>query len=90
MIENTIKVKNRETDKVYDCFPQIIDINNDGKYTLRYNLGINGYNEWINICCIYDNDEFNASYEVVKWSKAKHAYIPKKEYKFWIDNKEAN
>lgn len=31
MIENTIKVKNRETDKVYDCFPQIIDINNDGK-----------------------------------------------------------
>lgn len=65
MIENTIRVKNRETDKIYDCFPQIIDLNFDGNYVLRYNIGINGYNEWTNICCIYDNDEFNATYEVM-------------------------
>ena len=24
-----------------------------------------GYTEWTNICCIYDNNTFNANYEVL-------------------------
>ena len=65
MIENSIKIKERKTGKVYDCFAQMVDLNYNGKYTLLYNIGINGYNEWTNICCIYDNDEFNANYEAI-------------------------
>ena len=65
MIENTIKIKDRKTGKIYDCFPQIVDINFDGNYSLRYNIGINGYNEWSFIHAIYDNDEFNKKYEVI-------------------------
>ena len=65
MIENTIKIKDRKTGKIYDCFAQIVDINFNGKYSLRYNIGINGYNEWSFIHAIYDNDEFNKKYEVI-------------------------
>ena len=65
MIENTIKIKDRKTGKIYDCLAQIVDINFNGKYSLRYNIGINGYNEWNFIHAIYDNDEFNKKYEVI-------------------------
>lgn len=65
MIENTKKVKNRETGKVYDCFVQMLDLNFNGRWVMRYNIGINGYNEWTFIHAIYDNDEFNNMYEVI-------------------------
>ena len=65
MIENTIKIKDRKTGKIYDCFPQMVDINFNSEYSLRYNIGINGYNEWNFIHAIYDNDEFNKKYEVI-------------------------
>lgn len=87
MIENTIKIRNRKSGEIYDCFAQAVDLNFNGRYVLRYNIGINGYNEWTCVCCEYSNDEFNEKYEVVKWSKAKKEYIPKSEYKFWIDDK---
>lgn len=85
---DTIKIRNRETQKIYDCFPQCVNL--DGKYTLCYNIGIKGYNEWTNICCEYSNEAFNANYEVVKYSFAKRKYIPETEYKFWIDGENAN
>ena len=65
MIENTIKVRDKKTGKIYDCFPQIVDVNFNNNYSLRYNIGINGYNEWNFIHAIYDNDEFNKKYEVI-------------------------
>lgn len=65
-IKDTMEVKDRKTGKIYDCFVQSVDLNNNGKYFMRYNIGINGYNEWTFIHAIYDNDEFNAMYEVIK------------------------
>lgn len=64
-IKNTMKIKDRETGKTYDCFTQAVDLTLTGRYVLRYNIGINGYNEWTNVCCIYSNDEFNTWYEVI-------------------------
>lgn len=65
MIKNTMLIKDKRTGKKYECFTQSVDLNYDGKFVLRYNIGINGYTEWTNICCIYDNNEFNANYEVL-------------------------
>ena len=65
MIKNTMLIKDRRTGKKYECFTQSVDLNYDGKFVLRYNIGINGYTEWTNICCIYDNNTFNANYEVL-------------------------
>ncbi len=65
MIENAMRIRDRRTGEEYDCFPQMVDLSFKGKYELRYNIGINGYTEWSNICCIYSNDEFNSKYEVI-------------------------
>ena len=66
MIKGTMRVRRRDTGEEYDCFPQAVDLNFNGRYVLRYNIGINGYSEWSNICCVYDNDEFNERYEVTR------------------------
>lgn len=60
------KVKDRKTGKVYSCMPQMVELNHDGKYYLCYNIGIDGYTEWTFVHAIYDNDEFNATYEVIQ------------------------
>lgn len=65
MIQNAMKVKDKKTGRTYDCITQAVDLNFDGNYVLRYNIGINGYNEWSFIHAIYDNKEFNEMYEVV-------------------------
>lgn len=67
-----LQVKDRETGKIYDCIPQIVslDISFDiysKEFVLRYNIGINGYQEWTNIECIYDNKEFNKKYIVLNY-----------------------
>lgn len=65
MIENAYKIKERKTGKIYSCLPQMVDINHNGNYCLRYNVGINGYNAWTFVHAIYNNDEFNEMYEVI-------------------------
>ena len=60
-----MKIKNRNTGKTYECFTQAVDINFDGNYTLRYNIGIENYQGFNSINCIYDNDIFNKMYEVI-------------------------
>ena len=65
MVKNTMLIKDKRTGKKYECFTQSVDLNCDGIYVLRYNIGINGYTEWTNICCIYDNNTFNVNYEVL-------------------------
>ena len=65
-IKDAVKVINRKTNEKYDCFAQIVELNFDGKYYLRYNIGINGYNEWTNVCCVYSSEDFNRDYEVIK------------------------
>ena len=37
------KVRDRKTGEVFSCMPQMVDINYNGKYSLRYNIGIDGY-----------------------------------------------
>lgn len=60
-----MKVKDRKTEKIYDCIAQAVDVNYSGEYSLRYNIGIENYQGFNSIHCIYDNDTFNAMYEVV-------------------------
>lgn len=64
-IKNAMKIKDRKTGRAYDCFTQAVDLNFNGRYVMRYNIGINGYTEWTFIHAIYSNDEFNEMYEVV-------------------------
>ena len=65
MKENAMKVRNKETGRRFDCFLQSVDLNFNGRYVMRYNIGINGYNEWTFIEAIYDNGTFNKRYEVI-------------------------
>lgn len=58
-------VRRKADDKRFNMFPQAVDLNVNGRYCLRYNIGINGYTEWTFIEAIYDNNEFNKRYEVV-------------------------
>lgn len=67
-----LRVENRETGKIYDCIPQIVSLDTafniySKKFILRYNIGINGYKEWINIECIYDNKDFNKKHIVLNY-----------------------
>ena len=64
-IKGTMKVRERSTGKRYECFTQAVDLNFDGRYVMRYNVGINGYCEWSTVCCIYDNAQFNKLFEVI-------------------------
>ena len=61
-----MKIKNRNTGKTYDCITQAVDINFDGNYTLRYNIGIENYQGFNSVHCIYDNVTFNKMYEVIR------------------------
>ena len=60
-----MKIKNRNTGKRYDCLIQSLDLNFNGNYVLRYNIGIENYQGFNSIHCIYDNDTFNKIYEVI-------------------------
>ena len=60
-----MRVKDRKTEKIYDCITQAIDVNNDGKYSLFYNIGIKNYQGFNSIYCIYDNEKFNSMYEFI-------------------------
>ena len=64
-IKNTMKIRDRKTDKIYECFTQSVSLDLGKTYVLRYNIGINGYNEWSNVCCEYSNEDFNNNYEVI-------------------------
>lgn len=86
MINDSFNVQEIKTGKVYQCVAQMIDLNNNGKYVLRYNIGINGYNEWSFIEAIYDNDEFNSKYEVVRWGAVSREWIPLHKYNSWEEN----
>lgn len=61
-----MKIKNRKTGKIYDCFTQAVDLNFNGKYVLRYVIGIENFQGFHNVCCEYDNDRFNDEYEVLE------------------------
>ena len=64
-----LKVKNRETGRIYTAIPQAVDLNFNGVWVLRYTIVIQGYVENSFIHCIYDNDEFNSMYEVLGYDK---------------------
>lgn len=68
MIKEYYIVEKRETGERYDAFVQAVQISPFiENFTMRWNIGINGHNEWSNICCIYDNNEFNETYKVIKY-----------------------
>ena len=63
--DTMMKIKNRNTGKKYACIIQAVDVNFDGNYALRYNIGIENYQGFNCIHCIYDNYTFNKMYEVI-------------------------
>ena len=65
-VKRTMKIRNRKTNEVLDCFTQAVQLNPyKNEYVLCYNIGINGYNNWTFICAEYDNDTFNKNWEVI-------------------------
>ena len=56
--------------KKRQCIAQMVELNLNSEYCLRYNIGIEGYHEWGFIECIYDNETFNKRYEVVGTHKS--------------------
>ena len=60
-----MRIKNRNSGRIYDCFTQAVDVNFDGNYILRYNIGIENFQGFISIYLIYDNDIFNKMFEVI-------------------------
>ena len=58
-----IKVVERATGRKFDCIAQIVDLNHDGQFTLRYVVGTQGHHGFIGFHCHYDNDRFNSLYE---------------------------
>lgn len=66
MAQVTFKVIDRRTGEMYDVIPEAVDINFDGKYHLRYRVGIQGHSEFHFICAIYDDEKFNNMYQVIE------------------------
>lgn len=65
-IKNKVfRVKNKKTGNVYDCFAEMVDLNCNGHYILRFNIGTINYQGWHNWRCEYDNDKFNKDYEII-------------------------
>ena len=60
-----MRIKNRNSGRIYDCFTQAVDVNFDGNYILRYNIGIENYLGFNSVYFIYDNDTFNKMFEVI-------------------------
>ena len=61
-----LKVVNRKAGEKYDVIPEAVDINYNGKYVLRYRVGIQGHNGFNFIHNLYDNDAFNNLYRVIE------------------------
>ena len=40
-----MRVRHRKTGEVYSCFVQAVDLNFNGEYMLRYNIGIKGHKD---------------------------------------------
>lgn len=59
-----MKVKNKTDNKIYTCYIQEIELNDNGKKIKRYNIGIENHQGFHNIHCIYNNEEFNEQYEL--------------------------
>lgn len=67
MTGNTVcLVERRKDGKRFELTVQMVDLNFNDRYVLRYNIGIDTYHDgWKNVECIYDNDEFNKKYKVI-------------------------
>ena len=61
-VKEAFKVIEKETGRKYDCFLQDYEWSN-GEHTTRYNIGINGWNEW-NFLHYEDEDSFNEHYDL--------------------------
>lgn len=64
-----LNVRRKEDGKIYQAIPQSVDLNFNGRYVLRYIIGIQGYDEFHFIHAVYSNDEFNELYDVVEWNE---------------------
>ena len=59
----TMRIVERKTGKEFDCFTQMVDLNFNGRYILRYVIGIKNFQGFHNIECCYDNDQFDTRFE---------------------------
>lgn len=61
-----MKVKEKATGKIYEATTQIVSLDLGKNYILRYNIGFSNYQEFVSVCCIYNEEEFNDKYTVIK------------------------
>ena len=62
-IKDAVRVLNKENGRKYDMFEQVVDLNFDGKMVHRYNIGINGHNDWHFVEVVYGEENFNSKFE---------------------------
>lgn len=62
-VKTAFKVKRMEDNKILDCFIQEYDYG-AGVTETRFNIGINGYNEW-NFLYYLNEEKFNKEFEIV-------------------------
>lgn len=62
-IKTAFVVKRKDTGETYDCFLQDYEYEN-GDHETRFNIGINGWNEWHFLWYVSEED-FNERYTVV-------------------------
>lgn len=60
-VKEAFRIREKSTGKTFDCFKQNYPYSN-GKVVPRYNVGINGYNEWSFLFYIEVN-EFDEHFE---------------------------
>lgn len=61
-----MKVREIETGRTYDCLVESVELNFDGKYYLRYVIGIENFQGFHMTECVYTNEIFNERFEVIK------------------------
>ena len=59
-------IKEKSTNRIYSCTVEAVDLNFDNKYTMRYCIGIENFQGFHVIRCVYSNSEFNNEFEVTE------------------------
>lgn len=63
-IKTAFIVKDKQTGEQYDCFIQDYIYNMSGEHQTRFNIGINGWNEW-SFLFYLSEEEFNERMEII-------------------------
>lgn len=67
-----MKVRNKETNEIYDAYTQIVDLNGDGKMVHRYIIGVENYQGFHFIEACYSKADLLDIYEVLSLEPGKY------------------